>query len=375
MSNTTPLFGFQQTMSAGTSAKRRRRRDCGVTKPSLEFILNQFRSHSGLYVVGAGASAGLAPLGPDFWTLTPINFLQNLGGVSVDIPAHSGLVGRMLESRSDLGLQRVFPDREVRPGSSSDFPMLKLLDRIPNYYARTHLKSLLAKPAFEDRQCDNYRVFRYFASSILANYNHDGLAEIFCGSHHRVVDMHGTIHPVYGSPEMMDHIDSARKYHLPDTLDDILMGEPEEWDSPDLARKLNYIVTHSKPTFIAVIGYTFANRKASDFDDWVSLCRLSERFRRFPGNVYVIAPDPYEIQAMLSDRLQTRTVFGVRSRWNLLAHAFMTFLTNCRERSSINKIHEQLLDVFGGGAVFPVLDSPRSADVARRGISKCTAAL
>jgi hypothetical protein len=240
--------------------------------------------------------------------------------------------------------------------------MWELLDRIPNYYARTHLKSLLAKPAFENRQCDNYRVFRYFASSVLANYNHDGLAERFCGSHHRVLDMHGTIHPAYGSPEMMDLIDGASEHHLPDTPDDILMGELEEWNSPDLARKLNYIVTHSKPTFIAVIGYTFAkNQKASDFDDSVSLCRLSERFRRFPGNVYVIAPDPYEIQAMLSDRLQTRTVFAVRSRWNLLAHAFMKILTNCRERSSINKIHEQLLDVFGGGAVFPLLDSSMSA--------------
>ncbi len=275
----------------------------------------------------------------------------------MDIPAHSGLVGRMLEYRSDWGLQRVFPDIELRPGSSSDFPMWELLERMPNYYARTHLKSRLARAVYDNRRCDNYQVFRYFSSSILANYNHDGLAERFCGPQHRVLDMHGTVHPGYGSPEMMDFIEGvASEHHLADAPDDILMGEPEVWNSPTLGRKLD-IVVQSVPTFIAVIGYTFArNLKASVFEDWVSLLRLSERFRGFQGNVYVIAPDPYEIQAMLSDTWQTRTVFGVRARWNLLAHAFMRALANRQERHSLSQIHEQLLDAFGSGAVFPLLD-------------------
>ncbi len=323
-----------------------------VTKPSLEDLLNQFRSHSGLYIVGAGASAGLAPLGAEFWTSTPINFLRNFRGVSVDIPCHSGLVGRMLENWSDWDLQRVFPDREVRHGS--DFPILEFLVRMPNHYARTHLKSLLARAVYDNRRCDNYQVFQYFASSILANYNHDGLAVRFCGPRHRVLDMHGTVHPGYGSPEMMDFIDVASEYHLTDAPDGILMGEPEEWNSPALARKLD-VVVQASPTFIAVIGYTFArNQRTSVFDDWVSLLRLSERFRGFRGNVYVIAPDPYEIQAMLSDAWQIRTVFGVRARWNLLAHVFMRALANRRERRFLNRIHDQLFDEFGGGAVFPL---------------------
>ena len=336
------------------SAGKRRSRSA-VTRPSLEFLLHQFRSHSGLYIVGAGASAGLAPLGAEFWTSTPITFLRNFRGVSVNIPTHSGLVGRMLEYWSDWDLKRIFPDRELRHGG--DFPIWEFLERMPNHYARTHLKSLLARAVYDNRRCDNYQVFRYFASSILANYNHDGLAGRFCGPQHRVLDMHGMVHPGYGSPEMMDFIDVASEYHLADAPDGILMGEPEEWGSPVLERKLD-IVVQSDPTFIAVIGYTFAkNAKVSAFDDWVSLCRLSERFRRFRGNVYVIAPDPYEIQAMLSDRWQTGTVFGVRARWNLLAHAFMRALANRWERRSLNYIHEQLLDVFGGGAIFPLLDN------------------
>jgi hypothetical protein len=340
------------------SAGKRRSRSA-VTRPNLEFLLHQFRSHSGLYIVGAGASAGLAPLGAEFWTSTPINFLRTFRGVSVDIPPHSGLVDRMLEYWGDWDLQRVFPDREVRLGS--DYPISEFLERMPNHYARTHLKSLLARAVYGNRRCDNYQVFRYFASSILANYNHDGLAGRFCGPQHRVLDMHGMVHPVYGSPEMMDFIDVASEYHLADAPDDILMGEPEEWDSPALERKLD-IVVQSDPTFIAVIGYTFArNSKVSAFDDWVSLCRLSERFRRFRGNVFVIAPDPYEMQAMLSDRWQIMTVFGVRARWNLLAHAFMRTLANRWERRSLSYIHEQLLDVFGGGAVFPLLDNERAA--------------
>jgi hypothetical protein len=340
------------------SAGKRRSRSA-VTRPSLEFLLHQFRSHSGLYIVGAGASAGLAPLGAEFWASTPISFLRNFRGVSVDIPSHSGLVGRMLEYWSDWDLQRVFPDRELRHGS--DFPMWEFLERMPNHYARTHLKSLLARAVYDNRRCDNYQVFRYFASSVLANYNHDGLARRFCEPRHRVLDMHGMVHPGYGSPEMMDFIDVASEYHLVDAPDGILMGEPEEWDSPALERKLD-IVVQSDPTFIAVIGYTFAkNPKVSAFDDWVSLYRLSERFRQFRGNVYVIAPDPYEMQAMLSDRWQIRTVFGISARWNLLAHAFMRVFATRWERRSLNYIHEQLLDVFGGGAVFPLLESERAA--------------
>jgi hypothetical protein len=69
----------------------------------------------------------------------------------------------------------------------------------------------------------------------------------------------------------------------------------------------------------------------------------------------------YETQAMLSDRWQTRTVFGVRARWNLLAHAFMRALANRWERRSLNYMHEQLLDAYGGGAVFPLLDNERTA--------------
>jgi len=168
--------------------------------------------------------------------------------------------------------------------------MWEFLERMPNHYARIHLKSLLARAVHDNRRCDNYQVFRYFASSILANYNHDGLAGRFCGPQHRILDMHGVVHPGYGSPEMMDFIGIASEYHVADAPDDILMGEPEDFDSAALERKLD-IVVKSDPTFIAVIGYTFAkNPKVPAFDDWVSLCRLSERFRRFRGNVYVIAP-------------------------------------------------------------------------------------
>jgi len=45
----------------------------GAVKPSLEFILRQFRSYPGLYVVGAGTSAGTAPLGRSFWTASSLD--------------------------------------------------------------------------------------------------------------------------------------------------------------------------------------------------------------------------------------------------------------------------------------------------------------
>jgi hypothetical protein len=319
--------------------------------PSYEVLLRQFRTDSGLYLLGAGTSAGTAPLGRAFWTAPSLDFLRNIGGFSAEKPIHSPLTSGIIKNSSGIFLSEIFPNRALRPGND-DLLYREILRRMPNYYARLLLKHLLAKANFYDQQTHSYRILRFFAASLIANYNHDGLAAKFCGRCHRVLDMHGTIERGYGSPQVGTFLDEVREYHLPDLSDGILMGVPELWSDQRLSVKLLEI-GRFVPTFIAIIGYSFA-RNGEAHDDHVSLAYLQHRFRGFQGSVYVIDPEPDYLRDMLSECLKSKNIFAVRARWNVLAHAMTKSLHNPCERKSLNYLHEHLLDTYGGGVAFPL---------------------
>jgi hypothetical protein len=327
-----------------------------LSMSSYECLLARLRTESGLYVLGAGASAGVAPLGRSFWTAVPLDFLRNLTGFSAEIPNHSALTQQILENSRGITIEDIYPGREIRPGSW-DYPYREIMERIPGYYARILLKHLLAKANFAARHNDSYGVFDFFRPSVIANYNHDGLATRFCGWRHRVLDMHGSVGREFGSPEIEALIEQVREYHLPEASDGILMGVPESpWRDRGLVLKLLEI-GRFRPAFIAIIGYSFA-RNAEGHDDHVSLEYFEHRFRDFQGPVYVIDPNPDYLHEMLSERLKLRGIIGVRARWNVLAHAFMKSLRapcGCGRRS-INYDYESLLDIHGGGIAFPLAD-------------------
>jgi hypothetical protein len=186
---------------------------------------------------------------------------------------------------------------------------------------------------------------------MISNYNHDGLAADFAGQIHRVVDMHGTIAPGYGSPHTCELIESLRDCHLPDAPDDILMGVPESWDDQNLARRL-LKVTKFSPDFIAIIGYSFA-QTPEGYDDHVSLSCFLETRRNFRGNIYVIGPQPVELRDLIADRIKSKNVFGVQAFWNVLAHTFMKDLRDQNGRRSLNYVYDQILGLSGSDIVFP----------------------
>jgi hypothetical protein len=324
----------------------------GAVKPSLEFILRQFGSYPGLYVLGAGTSAGTAPLGGSFWTASSLDFLRNLGGFSASIPVHSELTRRIIDGSSNLFLSEIFPGREFRFEDEKSF-YLEILKRLPNYFARTHLKHLLAKANFSGRQSDSYRVFRCFRPSLIANYNHDGLAARLAAAGHRVVEMHGSVERGYGSPQMAKFLEQAREYHLADVRDGLVMGVPESYLDLRLARNLQIIGAYS-PTFVAIIGYSFA-RYDDGHDDQVSLDYFKRRFQGFAGNIYIVDRAPEYLQETLADAIRSKNVFPIRAHWNVLAHARMRMVNEPVSRKSLNYLHEQILDRCGGGISFPIV--------------------
>jgi hypothetical protein len=320
---------------------------------NYEALLRRFRSESGLYLLGAGTSAGIAPLGTAFWTTPVRDFLHNFGGFSVEEPGHSLLNQVIIKNSLGISMSEIFPGRDSHSGD--DILLYEaILRRMPNFYVRSILKHRLAKSNFYNQRSDSYEVFRLFNPSLIANYNHDGLATKFCSPRHRVLDMHGTVDRGYGSPEFGALIDDAREYHLSDLSDGILMGVPEIWSDQRLSLRLLEI-GRFRPEFITIIGYSFAwNEAGGAHDDHISLEYFQKHFRGFQGDVYVIDPKPDYLRDMLSERLKSKAVVAVPARWNVLAHAIMQSLRNPNRRKSLNYVSEYLLDTYGGGLAFPL---------------------
>jgi hypothetical protein len=324
-----------------------------------ELMLAQFRACRSLHIIGAGASVGLAPLGTKFWKASPIDYLRNFRPFPVAVPAHSLLVQRMVDASRGLTLSDIFPEWEIRPGTQEP-PYWEILQRIPDYRARLHVKYLLSKAHFDGQQCDNYRVFRHFYPSLISNYNHDGLAAVFCGRQHHVFAMHGTTERHYGSPEIAKLVDLIENTDLQDEPDGLIMGIPEPLADAMLRQRLKEqlkIVAGFSPQVISIIGYSFA-QNGDGFDDSISLeCFLRTR-RDFPGAVYVVQPDPYVLREMIADGIKSNNVLGVSARWNVLAHAYMRRLFGECARRSLYYVHEQILDKYGrDDVVFPISDS------------------
>ena len=324
--------------------------------PSYEFILGQFRTRRGLYILGAGVSAGAALLGEAFWTAAPRDYLRNLSSFSADIPVHSELTQRMI----DISRRPILADRDIRIGNEDPFLRLAILQRMPDYYARLYLKHCLSKFRSSGRQIDSYRIFQTFQRSLIMDYNHDGLATDCLGQFHHVLDMHRTIDPRYGSPRMYEIIDDVRDYDLPDKPDGIIMGVPESYFDPYLAHQLLKVareVSISPPNFLAIIGYSFAQNEQG-YDDQVSLDCFLHTHRNFHGDIYVIGPNSDgkldTLKDLIADGLKSKNVLRIRAYWNVLSHAYMIANRIQGGRRSLNYVYNQILDTFGSEAVFPL---------------------
>jgi hypothetical protein len=322
----------------------------GSRKTTFESIVQHFCARRGLYFLGAGASAGLAPLGNGLYRIVALDWWRNGGGFRPDIPFHSPLVEKIIASQRDCSQEEIW-GVSLRPGTVP-FPAVPMLERLPNSGTRLRVMHELVRARHEDRGTDSYRVFRSFHPSTIMNYNHDGLASAQCGEHHVVIDVHAAIHPGYGSPDFERLIPIVRDYDLSLPPDDLIMCERERPDDATLLRRLA-LAEATAPDFIAVIGYSFAKIGDGLFDDCVSLDWFRRQFHGFPGSVYVIGPDPDELEYLIADSIKSNRVIGVRACWNILAHAFMLWMQYHGRAGSIYADHERLLAQWGPYAVFP----------------------
>jgi hypothetical protein len=89
------------------------------------------------------------------------------------------------------------------------------------------------------------------------------------------------------------------------------------------------------------------------YHDFISLEFFKSRFRRFPGNVYVMSPYPSEPSDVIAHGIDSSRVYRIPTRWSILAHATVKLLSSRRIGRSLNYFCEQLLDKHGDKIAFP----------------------
>lgn len=283
--------------------------------PSLEDMIADFRTRRGVYVVGAGASSGIAPFGAQLFNATGASYF-NRGGFSVT-PAKPIILNKAIRNRIMSGSPAdvLIPNRSIRPGTEEP-PFEFVLSTMPEEYAHWSLRAQLAGIPRDD--FDSYTVFQRFHASLIMNYNLDGLASL-CGPQHRILTPHSTIAEWFAGPEAAEILaDTGGGDWWPGIEDDAIICVPEVIEHEQRYKLAWSEAANSSPDFIAVIGYSFGSDDGFSFDyfcDW---------FRGFSGPIYVIAPNPAELRCRVADALDAPKVYGVEAYWNLLAHAVVT---------------------------------------------------
>jgi hypothetical protein len=303
--------------------------------PSLETMFAQFRAQRGLYILGAGASAGEVPLTGDLMRDPAIQVITG-GCFPAEVPTHSILGSRLIAAGCQLTSDVLYPGREFRPGTP-DIPIKEIAVRMQDSFGEYWLRHLLAAARHAGRISANYAALCKFKPGTIANYNHDGVATDICGEVHRVIEVHGSVRPGYGDKEFGAWVYEARHYSLPVIMEDLLMCVPERLGDPTLHKRLLRTV-YAMPEFLAVIGFSFGE------DDAVSLDFYTRALRHFQGVVYVIDPKPDHVAEMLAECLKSDHVYSIQAYWNVLTRAMTTPREGAR---SLRHQHERLLDRFG----------------------------
>ena len=326
---------------------------------SLEFLLWLFRARRGLFILGAGTSAGASAsagevrFGQDFLTGPADDYVRG-GSFPVSLPIPSDLTRKIIQIAQCAPLSRLFPDRIIRPGTD-EFPYAEIVQRMPDSFARIYMKHDLSSVRYSERPRDNYTAFRLFHPAMLMNYNLDGLATEYCGDVHQVVTPHGTVPKGYGSPNIARLLASVRDYDLRLAPDGLVMSVPESDDDENFEnlRSCLDMMAMCSPQFISIVGYTFG-RNDDGHDDWISLDRFKCAFRGFAGDIYVIEPKPEPLREIIADAVQSNRVFGVRGYWNIIAHVFLEAARGRADGRSLSYACERILDQHGDRVVFPI---------------------
>lgn len=308
---------------------------------TLAHLLWRLQRESGLYLLGAGASAPVVPMAPAMLLATADSFIH-LGSFPPELAPPTILTKRIQAQAAGHD----FFGRPLRPGTDN-FLTMEVLGRLGHGGAQAHYMHQLARSRFARRRIPNYTVLRQFRRSLLLTWNMDGLAKDTCGNWHHIVEAHGGVPAQYGSAAGAEWARVTQEYGL-DVIDHRLHAiGPESFDDAELRRKL-LAMQLCNPAFVMIVGYSFGLFDGR-CDDQLALATFIGRFRDLPIDVYVCAPHPAELAGLLSEELRSNRVHALPVYWNVLAWGFEKVITGKMDVAHLDYLHSMTLDKSGPG--------------------------
>lgn len=260
-----------------------------------------------LYLLGAGASYGLVPVTQELRRFIKSDY-HSVGIYPVTSSPRSQLFERVIG--------------EI-PFEKQDIEEV-LLTHMPPAALDLLVQRGLWRPS-HGVVPSQYAVFEVVGSpSTLCNFNLDGLASLYCGHRHLIMEMHGRIdHVLFERFDYRELLEAAVIYNegIPHLSPKLLpQPEPEHMTShPNYACARNLF-----PRFrsVIILGYSFGQRSdglddKQSFDFFVSLMRLH------PRPVFVISSTPQDLAEMLRDKLSSHLVYDIPLRWELFSGAVL----------------------------------------------------
>lgn len=283
-------------------------------------------NYRGLYVLGAGASAGIIPFGKEL--VVKISDHYNEGGsYSADRPYQDRRTKWVINSSFKKPFELI----------SGNELYNDLISRVSSGFVQLRLFHELTKPVFLNVVPNNYAVFQNFPSSVIINYNLDGLAEKFCMPKHRVITPHGTISEMFGSPLVSELLNDGEDIEAFPTNHILIEPEP-------IAVCSKLPLNIGAVDFVAIIGYTFG-RNNIGFDDYYSFQYICKLLRLNPElSVFVIDPYPEFITETLKEQIKSKHIFSVNIFWNAYSEAIRLVRKNMICINKINEVYNCILD-------------------------------
>ena len=262
------------------------------------------QTYRGLYLLGAGASAPSVPLGRELaegvlsierssFSLEPLVPDERAASLRALVPE------KVILEPDDLW------DREARSKiSNSDYQLVPLLN--------------IATAADQDDDPPSYLVFRLFPPSLILNYNHDRLAERFCGARHRVIAVHGSIGPEFRSKEFAAFIETLREFDSASIeIPGLIFVERE---NEGLIERLP--LSLADIDVVVLVGYSFS-RTGCTLQDWVTFEHLVALLRREPRPVIVVDPSRSDAAEAIEAATQSNRVYWAPVRWDAFSKALI----------------------------------------------------
>jgi hypothetical protein len=267
----------------------------------LQLLLEVMQQPKSVYVLGAGASAGLVPFTSDLRTAVGKAF-AGLGEYPAERAVPSELFNRVVG-----GYKANCWDRTEAALQHITVGALELL-----------VQKQLANPICRIVPAQ-YRLLRSVAApSLFFSFNLDGLARAYLGDTHLVLEPHGSVDREWTESRNYNQLlEWVLDVELPHLRPKLLPGpEPNSISSTRPYVGARRWLRQARG--VVLIGYSFG-KGSRGRDDSESFEYMVEHLTACCGPVLVVAPDPFELAAAVEERVRAKRVLPVPLYWNVFS--------------------------------------------------------